>query len=388
MPHRYDRCGRPRGSRHEVTRVEIEVGERVVHVHALRTREEDVLRVVLLVAHAKRQVVVATVDREVVLELRALVAEFVVRRERLETERRQDRAGFEDVHHREERPARRAALVVLRVTDDHVVGHVRPDQRVPLADERLDVLHDLVIRILEVQAVLARAPVAEPERRRVGEEHVGVGRELRVTQDELVLLVQRVVELCREAVRRRLVRVALIGTGLIVERSRGEERAERIERRSAHARDRAAGQLAAGVRGPSGAGLLQRVRLVAREEEELVLEDRAAEAGAELLEIERARVEPRPADPLADPVLVSRVVVERAGEVVRARLGHRVHRGADEVALAHVEGRDVHLHRLDRVKRDRRDARAVARLAGETERVIEVRPVDRDVVEAVVHARE
>mgnify|MGYP003693818081 CR=1 FL=1 len=49
--------------------------------------------------------------------------------------------------------------------------------------------------------------------------------------------------------------------------------------------------------------------------------------------------------------------------------------------------RDAHLHLLDRLERDRRDAGAVARLAAEAERVVEVRAVDRDVVRPVVLAR-
>src|SRR6185295_209829 len=92
---------------------------------------------------------------------------------------------------------------------------------------------------------------------------------------------------------------------------------------------------------------------------------------------------------LADIRLVARAVVDRGGDLVGAALGDRVDAGAGEVALAHVVGRDADLHLLDRLERDRRDAGAVADAAGgdaEAERVVEVRPVHRHVVRAVVLA--
>ena len=86
----------------------------------------------------------------------------------------------------------------------------------------------------------------------------------------------------------------------------------------------------------------------------------------------------------ADEILVAEPVIDRGGEAVGAAARHGVDAGADEVALAHIERRDVHLHLLDGFERDRRDARALAGRARKAERVVEVRSVDGDVVQAIV----
>ena len=102
------------------------------------------------------------------------------------------------------------------------------------------------------------------------------------------------------------------------------------------------------------------------------------------MEVERPGVERQPLGFGADQAFVAPLVVHRAPEGVAAAPGDGVDAGADEVALAHVVRRDVDLHLLDRLERDRRDARAVAGRAAEPEGVVEVRPVDRDVVQPVV----
>src|SRR5581483_8932730 len=86
--------------------------------------------------------------------------------------------------------------------------------------------------------------------------------------------------------------------------------------------------------------------------------------------------------------LAAGAAIEGAREAVRPAARDGVHAGADEVALAHVVRRDADLHLLDGFEGDRRDAGAVARLAAEAERVVEVGAVDRDVVGAVVLADE
>jgi hypothetical protein len=141
-------------------------------------------------------------------------------------------------------PAHVTALVVARVTDDELVRHVVPDDGVPLAYDGADVLHDLVVRVLEVQRVDAGAPVAEPERRRIGRQHVGERVEVCVTQAQLVALVQVVIDAREEARRRRLVLIALERAGLVAEVA-AQVTAERLEVAAQHARDVAFGRLAA-----------------------------------------------------------------------------------------------------------------------------------------------
>src|SRR5204862_5694668 len=89
----------------------------------------------------------------------------------------------------------------------------------------------------------------------------------------------------------------------------------------------------------------------------------------------------------ADVRLVAIPRVHRPAELVRAALRDRIDVGADEVALTNIVWRDAYLHLLDRLERNRRDARAIAGLPRrrvEAERAVEVGAVDRDVVRAVV----
>jgi hypothetical protein len=51
--------------------------------------------------------------------------------------------------------------------------------------------------------------------------------------------------------------------------------------------------------------------------------------------------------------VVAESMIERAAELVGPAPRDRVHRGAHEVALTHIEGRDAHLNLLDRIKGDR-----------------------------------
>ena len=181
--------------------------------------------------------------------------------------------------------------------------------------------------------------------------------------------------------------VALEGTGVVLEVGL-QVRAQGGEVGGEDTGDVAAHGLAAGVRGERGARLGDRVVLIAQEEEELVLDDRAREKRAVLVEVEGAGVEGVGAGLLADEAVVALPDVGRTLERVRSATGDGVDGGAHEVALAHVIGSHVDLHLLDRGHGDGGDAGSVAGSGAETEGVVEVRAVDRDVVQAVVGAAE
>jgi len=103
-------------------RIRVEIRQRVVDVGALFAGEEDVFRVVLLAGDAERQHVAdSEIPGEVILQLPARIAEFVVRREGFRTERRVDRAGVQDVDEREELPDITAALIAVAVADDELL---------------------------------------------------------------------------------------------------------------------------------------------------------------------------------------------------------------------------------------------------------------------------
>ena len=146
--------------------VRVEVLQRVVHVDALLAGEEDVLGVVLLDRGAERQRVLVAEFRQTVLRLKRVVAQLVVRRERLGPKRRiGDAAAVQDVDERKQFVDRTAALVLMRVADDEVVRQVVAEDRVPLADARLDVLENRVVGVLEVQEVVREGLPSVAERR-------------------------------------------------------------------------------------------------------------------------------------------------------------------------------------------------------------------------------
>src|SRR5205807_6153823 len=85
----------------------------------------------------------------------------------------------------------------------------------------------------------------------------------------------------------------------------------------------------------------------------------------------------------SDETVAPRIVECRAAEGIRAALGYHVDAGPDEIALPDIVRRDVDLHLLEGVQRDRGDTGTIARLATQAERIVEVRPIDRHVVQLV-----
>ena len=120
------------------------------------------------------------------------------------------------------------------------------------------------------------------------------------------------------------------------------------------------------------------------EEEELVLENRAAkgEAPSGLLVLVAGTAELLALDGVAAQILVLVVHIGRAAERVRTRLRDGIHATADEVGLAHVVGRNHHLQLLDSIERN--GVTAAGQTAGEAEVVVEVGTVDGEVGRALV----
>nr|GFD60038.1 hypothetical protein [Tanacetum cinerariifolium] len=70
-----------------------------------------------------------------------------------------------------------------------------------------------------------------------------------------------------------------------------------------------------------------------------------------------------------------------------AAAGHGVYAGPRKRALAHVEGRDAHLHLVDGIERNRLGVGLAPDGTRKAKRVVENSPVDGDVVVEVVAAR-
>ena len=125
------------------------------------------------------------------------------------------------------------------------------------------------------------------------------------------------------------------------------------------------------------------LKLGREREEQLVLDDRAAEPEPFLRLAERRRAE---VGDVALHLLVARAVRARAVEFVRAALRDGVDEEAGEVALANVERRQEDLVFLDRLERNLLRAGGTAGLQrrAQTEEVVRDRAVDLNRVEAIV----
>ena len=383
-----DRRRRPVGIGQRGEGVGIEVVEAVVDPRALLAAvEEHVVRVIALEAAAKGELVLGAELREVVLHFERLVAQLVVRRERLAAERQVGRAALQDVDEREQREILRATLVARRVGHAQAVGHRAAEHRVPLASRGLAILQNLIVRALVVDGVGGDTAPANAGRARARQLVVRARVQLHVVEEDLVARIEVEVGAEDAALLRRVVGGRIERPGVVVEIVL-EERAELLRVRREHTRHVAADRLGTAV----GASGIERARVLlvleVAEREKAVLDDRGASPHAGLLGVERARVEGVAARLRADEAVVAEAVVGGGAQRVGAAAGDGVDAGADEVALAHVVGRDADLHLLDRFERDRRDAGAFTRLAAEAERVVERGAVDGHVVHAAVAAGE
>src|SRR6185436_17618406 len=77
-----------------------------------------------------------------------------------------------------EQPDLGTVLVLVRVAADQAVRLVVADHPVPLADPRLDVLEDLVVRVLEAQEVGAPGRPSDAQRTGAGLVDIGARTEL------------------------------------------------------------------------------------------------------------------------------------------------------------------------------------------------------------------
>ena len=100
-------------------------------------------------------------DLQVFLDLESLVTQFVVWSERLKSKRSIGSSSAQDVHHREEFSFITTAFVLISISNDQVIGHVGIDTRVQFCNYRFDVLHNAIVRILEVQSLRSEVTVTE-----------------------------------------------------------------------------------------------------------------------------------------------------------------------------------------------------------------------------------
>ena len=121
--------------------------------------------------------------------------------------------------------------------------------------------------------------------------------------------------------------------------------------------------------------------LIGAEEEQRVLDDRAAERQAVTLLFEFRHEHRAAFDRVAAHVVVGEVEEHRSRELVGARLGHHVDEAARETAVLRVERRKLDRDLRDGVERERQALRRVA-VVVEAETVVEADAVDRHRVEA------
>src|SRR2546430_9404252 len=91
---------------------------------------------------------------------------------------------------------------------------------------------------------------------------------------------------------------------------------------------------------------------VADKEKENVFKDRSVQAGAPGIIVERSHRHPDPRT-FTDQVLVAADGVNRSVKSIAAAAGDGIDGGAGEIALPHVEWRDVDAELIDRVEADR-----------------------------------
>src|SRR5262245_12244714 len=102
--------------------------------------------------------------------------------------------------------------------------------------------------------------------------------------------------------------------------------------------------------------------LVVAEDEQPILHDRSAGVHTRISKGERPRVDGEAVRLGPDEVLVAIPRVHRGTQLVGSGSRYRVDGCADEVPLAHIEGRDADLYLFDGFQRNWRDAGPAARL--------------------------
>ena len=100
-------------------------------------------------------------DLQVFLDLERLVSQFVVWSERLKSKRSIGSTSAQDIHHREEFSFVTTAFVLVSISNDQVIGHVATDTRVQFCNYGFDVLHNAVVRVLEIQSLRSEVTVTE-----------------------------------------------------------------------------------------------------------------------------------------------------------------------------------------------------------------------------------
>ena len=194
------------------------------------------------------------------------------------------------------------------------------------------------------------------------------------------------VHACHELVAGRLHRIVLVGAGVVAVVV-DQELAHLVEFRS---RRTVVLRIAAEFSGVVGPGQTRVARggvplaFEVGEHEELVLDDRGADAESEGVVAHLAQRQLAAVVLVALKLVALGIEVCRYFQVVGARLGDGVDGAAREAALAYIEGGYRYRYLLQCVERDGRSA--CGQVAADAEHVVERRAVDRHVRLAVVAA--
>ena len=336
-------------------------------------------------AGAGGHLVGAQVQGDVVLDVQHRVLDLVPVGEQLGTEVHVRLVGVvgtevagEDFHEREETAVIAADVLDVGVRDQELVGNLVREAGVQVRGDRPEVVHLVVQRVGEHEAVLGDHAEAH-----VG--HVAGGGRSRplvvvrvvVPEGQVVLLADVPVDAGEELQVALVLVVVVVGTRIVVV-VLDEEVPHLLGLGDLDTGDHA-GLVLDAVLGRTPLDDLGRARgaLGVDEEEQLVLDDRAAQGEAVRGLAFRGTLEVHAVDAVAVHVLVLVIGISRPLERVRTGLRDGVDTAADEVRLTDVVRGHDHLHFLDGVDGNRVAAARQGRRQAEV--VVHVRAVHGEV---------
>ena len=302
---------------------------------------------------------------------------------------------LQNIHCREDAAVVAARLVLMRIGVAQRVGQTAVEEaRVQFGGYRREILFLIIARILEIHGVVRGTAVSvfvvcifgveRGDRRRRGRRILVLGAA--ETYVERVVAVDVPVHAGHELVAGSFHRVVLISAGVVAV-GVDQELAHLVEFRS---RRTVVLRIAAEFSGVVGPGQTRVARggvplaFEVGEHEELVLDDRGADAESEGVVAHLAQRQLAAVVLVALKLVALGIEVCRYFQVVGARLGDGVDGAAREAALAYVEGSYRYRYLLQCVERDGRSA--CGQVAADAEHVVEGGTVHRHVRLAVVAA--
>ena len=204
-----------------------------------------------------------------------------------------------------------------------------------------------------------------------------------VSQAQLVLVVDVVVQLDQKLLTQSFVVISLVRTCFIVKLA-FQVRAQAIKVRSQYARYVTSDWLSSSICSPSSTWSCFYFIFKRSEKEQFVFDDWTAYAESHLLVAEITRVERIFTCFFTYVVVISSEIVSRTREFVCTRTSYGVYTSTCKVTLSHVIRSNVYRDLLDRIQRDWRYTSSTTWVGAraQTKRVVEVRTVNSNVVQS------